>query len=301
MPPDEPRLSVVIPTLRRPDRLASVLESIARADRTPEEVVVVDGDPRRSAEPVARSSRWAFACRYEPSPPGLPRQRNVALGAVVGDVVCFFDDDVVVEPGVFGVLREIFASDEVVGATGRVVETETRAVVGKHSPVRAWIPGGSREGAFTRYGFPNRLVHLDRPQRIRFMHGSCMAVRAEVARKVGFDEALTGYALGEDEDFSYRVSSLGTIVYDPRIVVHHAKEGFGGRDLRAFNRTVVVNRAYLFRKNFAQTPLARLQFTALVAMLALHRAVNREWPGVVGLLEGWVRARAWSARQVRPA
>ena len=301
MQPEVIRPSVVIPTLKRPDRLTSVIRSLAACDPPPFEVVVVDGDPERSAEAVIGSEPLPLVCRYVPSRPGLPRQRNAGMDAAAGDVICFFDDDVMVEPNIFGVVRDVFSRDDVVGATGRVVETETRSIVGKHSPVRALIPGGAAEGSFTRYGFPNRLVHLDRRQRIRFMHGSCMIVRADVARRVRCDEALTGYGLGEDEDFSYRVSSQGTIVFDPRIVVHHAKEGFGTRDLRAFNRTVVVNRAYLFRKNFPQTAIARLEFTGLVVMLIVHRLLNREWAGAIGLLEGWLRARAWSKRQIAPA
>jgi GT2 family glycosyltransferase len=301
MPPEGPRFSVVIPTLGRPDRLMTVLESIAACDPAPLEAIVVDGDPERSGAEVVHARSVPLALRCVSSDAGSSRQRNVGMDAATGDVICFFDDDITVEPSIFAVLREVFFSGDVVGATGRVVEAETRAFVGKHSPVRAYIPGGGAEGSFTRYGYPNRLVHLDRRQRIRFMHGSCMTVRADVARDVRFDERLTGYALAEDEDFSYRVSSRGPIVYDPAIVVHHAKAGFGARDLRAFNRKVVVNRAYLFRKNFPQTVSARLQFSGLVAMLVLHRLVNREWTGAVGLLEGWARARAWSARERDPA
>jgi hypothetical protein len=70
------------------------------------------------------------------------------------------------------------------------------------------------------------------------------------------------------------------------IVVEHRKLGFGSADERRFGRLVVINRAYLFRKNFEQTPLARAQFGLLVAMLVGHRVVNREWRGARGLLEG---------------
>jgi hypothetical protein len=49
---------------------------------------------------------------------------------------------------------------------------------------------------------------------------------------------------------------------------------------------VVKNRTYLFRKNFRQTPLARLQFLLLLLKLVGHRALNREWSGALGVLEG---------------
>jgi hypothetical protein len=67
--------------------------------------------------------------------------------------------------------------------------------------------------------------------------------------------------------------------------VHHGG-GVGAVATAAFNRELVVNRAYLFRKNFAPTPLARAQFALMFALLLAHRAVNREWDGARGLLQG---------------
>ena len=49
---------------------------------------------------------------------------------------------------------------------------------------------------------------------------------------------------------------------------------------------VIRNRSYIFRKNFPQTPAARAQFAWLVLVLVVHRLVNREWRGALGLVEG---------------
>ncbi len=65
-------------------------------------------------------------------------------------------------------------------------------------------------------------------------------------------------------------------------MLEHRKLGFGSQDARPFGRRVVVNRAYLFRKNFPQTPLARLQFFFFVLGLIGHRLINREWRGARG-------------------
>lgn len=281
--------SVIIPTLRRPDELRDALRSVFECQPPPNEVVVVDGDIEgRSAEPVCQEFSGALSFHYVVSAPGLPRQRNVGLRVIHGAIACFFDDDVVVHPAVFAHLEGVFARPDVVGATGRVLEAERRQVFGKHSPWRLFLPGGGREGGFTRYGYPHRLVHLNQPQDIEFMHGSFMCVRTEIARHLLFDEALEGYALGEDEDFSYRLSRQGRIRYEPRARVQHRKKGFGTSDQRRFGRLVVENRTYLFRKNFPQTRLARLQFQILIAMLVLHRLLNREWAGALGLVEGWL-------------
>lgn len=271
--------SVLIPTLRRPDELRSTLESLLACRPPPDEVIVVDGDPGRSAEPVARD----LGVRYLTSEPGLTRQRNAALAVAGGEVVVFSDDDVRFDPSVFAVLTDVYR-EPLVGATVRVIEPDAHRIGGPRSRLRRLLLGG-REGTFTRFGYP-RYVVGDKPQDVEVMRGCFMTARRTAAEQVRFDENLVGYALAEDEDFSYRLSRLGRIRYRPEVTVEHRKTGFIERDERAFGRSVVLNRAYLFRKNFRRTPMARLQFSLLVAGLVGHRLVNREWRGAQGLVEG---------------
>ena len=178
-------------------------------------------------------------------------------------------------------------------ATGHVIEPESGRVGGP--PHRcAGCSSAAVAKARSRYGYPRYLRNLDEPRDVEFMQGCFMSARYSDAARVRFDEHLGGYALAEDEDFSYRLSRHGRIRYASNIVVvEHRKLGFGSQDARPFGRRVVVNRAYLFRKNFPQTPLARLQFFFFVLALIGHRLVNREWRGARGLLDGvaavWLR------------
>ncbi len=80
------KISVVIATRRRPEPLRETLESVGQTDPAPHEVVVVDGDEERSAEPVVREV--LPAARYLSSAPGLTRQRNLALREVTGTSSC---------------------------------------------------------------------------------------------------------------------------------------------------------------------------------------------------------------------
>ena len=284
------RFSVVIATKGRPDDLRATLESLSAADPAPHEVIVVDGDEDRSAEAVTAEAGGAA---YVHSQAGLTLQRNLGVEQASGDVVVFLDDDVEVEPALFAVLDRAYRDDSVVGATGKVVEAAPRRVGNKRSRARRLLFGGE-EGTMTRFGYPRRLQDIDTERDVEFMQGCLMTVRTEPAARLRFDERLTGYALAEDEDFSYRLSRTGRVRYLPDAVVHHKNTGMKSSAVRGFNRDVVVNRAYLFRKNFAATPLARAQFAGLVLVLVAHRALNREWSGVRGLLEGSVEA--WRTR-----
>ncbi len=290
------RFSVVIPTIDRVGKLRSTLESLRASDPGPAEVIVVDSDPDHSASELVSEFREPFpsALHYVHSAPGLTKQRNRGIEEATGDVVVFLDDDVEIAPDFFARLEPGYGDPAVVGATGRVVEPEPRRLGGPRSRLRRLLPGGGKEGTFTRFGYPRYLRRTDRPIDVEFMQGCFMSARREALERVRFDEELGGYALAEDEDFSYRLSRVGRIRYLPDIVDRHKKLGFHSKETREFGRLVVVNRSYLFRKNFRQTPLARAQFALLVLALVAHRLANREFRGALGLLEG--AREAWFGR-----
>ena len=288
--------SVIIATLGRSDALRDTLASVLATDPLPHEILVVDGAEDRSAvEVVEAFSEAPLPPRHVAAPRGLTKQRNRGVAEAEGDVVVFFDDDVEVPGNVFAVLARAYEDETVIGSTGRVIEPGGGRLVGKESGVRKLLFGGGAEGGFTRFGYPRRVIDPEREQDIAFMQGCFMSVRRNAAARVGFDEDLPGYGLAEDEDFSCRLSREGRIRFLPDAVVHHKNLGFGTRDARAFGRQVVVNRTYLFRKNFERTPAARLQFALFIGILLLHRLVNREWSGARGLLDGSLEA--WRARR----
>jgi GT2 family glycosyltransferase len=281
------RFSVVIVTNARPALVREAVSSAAEALPADSEVIVVDGDPGHSAEDVTRelADRFRARLRYIPSGGGTARQRNVGIDAASGEVVVLMDDDCTVEHGLFGALSSAYDDHDVVGATGRVKQAR-RARVGSSRGVRWLLLGGGRPGTMTSYGHRRPILAVERPCDVEYMYGPLMTARREIAAQVRFDERLGGYSLCEDDDFSYRVSRVGRVRYVPDAVVHHRETGRRTADQRYLERLRVIDRAYMFHKNFRQTPSARMGFAALIAVLCAHRALNGEWSGVRGLLDG---------------
>jgi GT2 family glycosyltransferase len=286
------RVSHVIATRGRPRPLRAALESSLADLPTDGEIVVVDGDPERSARGVVDELDRAGpggegTVRYLEGPPGLPVQRNVGIDAARGEVVVFTDDDCIVMPGLFDALTRAFTDCSVVGATGRVLEPhEDRIGSDAGSRLRWLVLGGGRQGTMTSFGFRRPIVDVERPRDVQFMPGALMSARRAIAAEVRFDERLSGYALGEDDDFAYRLSRRGRIRYVPAAVVHHRALGTRTMDRRVQDRLVIVNRTYLFRKNFQGPLRGRVGFAVLIVVLFAHRIVNREWQGVRGLIDG---------------
>jgi glycosyltransferase involved in cell wall biosynthesis len=284
-------LSLIIATKGRAGPLDAALESAAKALPAGGEVIVVDGDRERSAEAVTvrvESRHPTLDLRYVTSTPGAAVQRNVGIDAARGDIVAFVDDDCTFEPGLFEALLAAYRDPDVVGATGHVAGGSSGSRLGSNpnSRLRRLALGGGRQGSMSDFGFRRPIVDIEQARDVEFMPGPLMSARRSAAAEVRFDERLAAYSLCEDDDFSFRLSRHGRIRYVPSAVVRHQELGWSRKDRRELDRIQVVNRAYLFRKNFPQTLRARAGFAALMAVLCGHRVLNREWSGLRGLLEG---------------
>ena len=93
------RISLIIPTQRRPDGLRTAARSLFRqvdVDLAGLELVVVDNDQVPSAQAVvselARETSIPLIYVHEPEP-GVANARNAALGAARGEFIAFLDDD----------------------------------------------------------------------------------------------------------------------------------------------------------------------------------------------------------------
>ncbi len=92
------RVSVVIPTYRRPDGLARAIQSVlqqADIDDRSVELLVVDNDPDGSGQKALErfpDPRIPIRYIHEPSP-GVANARNAAIANIRSQLVAFLDDD----------------------------------------------------------------------------------------------------------------------------------------------------------------------------------------------------------------
>lgn len=208
------KVSLCIATYRRPDRLALLLDDLARQTRHPDELVVVDNDHDASAEAVvaARVARGLpFPVRYDRQPVkniSLTRNRSVALAS--GDWIAFIDDDERAPGGWLERLCEAAGDYQADGVLGPVVP-----IVPADAP--AWI----RRGRFYDWA---RMPSGQVVPRNRLRFGNVL-LRASLLRvDAPFDPAygLTG---GEDGDLLARLAQAGArLVWCDEATVHEPVE-----------------------------------------------------------------------------
>ncbi|MBE2318740.1 glycosyltransferase family 2 protein [Solirubrobacter sp. CPCC 204708] len=292
------RQSIVIVTKDRPALLADTLASLAGCAPQSAEVLVVDasdGEATRDVVGAAAAAHPALGLRYLRSAPGLCRQRNRGLDEAQGEIVVYLDDDVLLEPDALEQLLKPFEDPGVVGTTGKLVEPSSRRFSFKHSRLRCWLPGAGAQGTMTRSGYPNRVWSVDEWHTVETMSGCFMAARMDDARATRFDERLeapNGYAFLDDEDFAYRLAQRGRLIYTPEARLVHRATGLRTSRAREFNRRLVIRRHYTLEKSFSDRRGAHAHWWLMMAIHVVHRAVNTDWQGARGLLDGlWDVAR----------
>ncbi len=124
-----PAISIVVPTYRRPEKLARALGSIAQALSQPSEVIVIDDCPDGSAFAVARQFQAQYVHKAGRDR-GQSASRNIGLALARGRWLCFLDDDDFFMPqGLDRLLIAAEAGGQVVFGDYQAFNAEARAEV----------------------------------------------------------------------------------------------------------------------------------------------------------------------------
>jgi O-antigen biosynthesis protein len=275
-----PPVSVVVPTVDRPNALRACLEGLLAQSLPTFEIVVVDNAPDESGaravveslDPGTRTLRYEIERRR-----GASRARNRGLACASGEIVAFVDGDARPDPSwlaalVAAIEMRLDDGARPACATGAILPHELRA------ESQLWL---EEWGGFAK-GFERRV--FDRHERTTgsplypfaagtFGSGANMAFRTAVLRALGgFDVALgpgTPARGGEDlAAFVDVITSGSTIVYEPAAIVwheHHATEAQFRATIRAYGTGLL---AYLTR-HAARRPADALRMAfAMPAALA---------------------------------
>ena len=111
---EHPRISIIIPTCRRPQLLFECIESILNNDFTDFEILVVDQDPSQTlrsalSDKFNRDGRISYLFLAEAA---LDKARNVGVAHARGEILVFVDDDTEVEVSWLSAYAEAFSRVE---------------------------------------------------------------------------------------------------------------------------------------------------------------------------------------------
>jgi GT2 family glycosyltransferase len=282
------KLSVVVPTWRRPAELSRCLEGLAGQSRAPDEVVVV----------AREEDEKTWALLREPRPDGLPLRParverpgvlealRTGIEAVEGDVVAITDDDSIPRPDWIERMETALAGDERVGGVGG------RDFV--HQDGRVVEDGAPAVGRVRWYGrvLGNHHLGSGPPREVDVLKGVNVAFRRVAIADAQLPRDLrgSGAQVHWELDLCLAVKNAGwKLVYDPRIAVDHFpahrydEDRRRGRPLAALGNEVFNLTLVLLRRLPPGRAAVAFGYGVLVG--------TRDAPGLVTACERALRGR----------
>jgi GT2 family glycosyltransferase len=128
-------VSVVVCTYNRRKWLERCLAGIHALDPQPHEVIVVDGPSTDGTRELLQELHEERKVKLvsQTSLDGISAARNLGLGAVTGDLVCFLDDDAIPDNGWVGAIISGYDGNEVGGVGGPVQDMSGELAMGKNA------------------------------------------------------------------------------------------------------------------------------------------------------------------------
>ncbi|MFB7177274.1 glycosyltransferase family 2 protein [Streptomyces sp. NPDC056257] len=262
------RLGAVIITMgNRPDELKALLDSVARQEGDPVEVVVVGQGVEVTGLPEGVRSITL------PENLGIPGGRNVGIeafgpGGGEMDALLFLDDDGLLErTDTAELCRQAFTEDPGLGIVSfRIADPDTGETQRRHVPrLRASDPM--------------------RSSRVTTFLGGANAVRTKVFEQVG---ALPGefFYAHEETDLAWRALDAGWLIdYRADMVLLHPTTAPSRHAV--YHRMVARNRVWLARRNLP-APLVPVYLGVWLLLTLVRRPsapALKAWFG--GFREGW--------------
>lgn len=281
-------LSVIIPTLRRPDQLERAVRSVMAqvgAHARPDSLVVADNDPDASArDVVARlAAEAAFPIVYVHAPrPGVATARNIALAATDAELIAFLDDDEIASPDWLTALvetRETLGADVVFGP-----------IQGRAPSARPWQQP-YLERFFSRAG-PATDQRIDEP----YGCGNALFLRRTTLKGPTPFDVSADQSGGEDDTLFQALAGDGVVWgWASRAWVDEAAPPHRATLSYAFTR------AFAFGQGPSQTAARRRDWGGLMRWMAIGAGQSLVF-GTVAAAQ-WLTGRAgradWTDRAVR--
>jgi len=288
--------SFIIITKDRYDDIVECIKSILGQTILPIELIIVDASKTKKIRSVIRNllNKQNINFVYIYSKPGTGYQRNLGIRKAKGDIIFFFDDDVILDENYHQEVLNVYRSDrnKKIGGVGGVIKNFHRfSKTAKTYRKLFFLPTGEGNDDMLPSGSPNFTTKPKNIKEVRVLSGCNMSYRKDVLKDFKFDESLGGYALGEDADLSYRVSHKYKLVVTPFAKLEHKVSGISRITTTEFEEKHIVNSYYFFKKNIPQTNKNKIYFLWSRIGLIIHSIVQAikygDFGWIMGMLKGF--------------
>ena len=241
------KISVAIPTNGlRPESLQRLLGALAQQTDQPYEVLVIDAS--EDLRNIQNPGPWKFS-HIPAEEPNLPLQRWQAVSHTRGEIIAFFDDDVVPQPTYLERIARRYELDvdHTVGGVGGWLLHQPAPTNADRRSIRLALAGVKWNGILHRGGL---LKWWDEPPdceeiEVPCLSGPAMSYRTSVLRAIGpqpwlYDLYHRKIGRAEDVMLSSLVRRVGykLILLPANVAIHHAGEAGSAYASKGYDKGV---------------------------------------------------------------
>jgi len=273
-----PIISVIIPTLNRADVLAEMLESLLAQTAVPDEVIIVDQSQTDESKKMSENllnnynlnqqNTIKLTYIHNPTITGAAQARNIGIKKCFGDIVFFFDDDVVLNKDYIEETLKIYEQyPETAGVGGIILGCDSLKNIKNRLFNKLFYLGKFRDERNEIY---SNFINYTGPVPISRLSGGCSSYKRCIIEKELFDEKfdriLNGYSFGEDVDLSLRIIKSHTLLISPFARLVHKSQSYGTeRKTKSVSLYLeMTSLTYTFLKNSKSDILSYLQYSWLL-------------------------------------
>ena len=297
--------TLIICTYMRPNPLLKLLNSVKEQTLYPNEILIIDGSINDETKAIIAQNSFKNLTYFQVSTAhrGLTKQRNFGISktSVNAEVICFLDDDTVLEPEYFAEIINAYQSDPTITGVAGIAVNENRWT--KIEPNT--IYNRYQYFVFEGYVYPEGLRNIWRnylglqsdlpPGRMpEFSHGrTCgfpltgkiyevdlligmsFSFKRVVFENIKFSHYFEGYGLYEDADFSLRAQQFGKNVIATKAKLSHYHDQSGRPNKYQYGKMVTRNGWYVWRVKYPKPSLkAKFKWNAISILLIIIRFSN---------------------------
>lgn len=299
------KFSLIICTYMRPVALLKLLESVSTQTDYPDEILIIDGSRSEDTGRMLADNHFQSLKYFKVSDEdrGLTRQRNFGIRQVAEDVdiICFLDDDTVLDPHYFAEIKKAYTLfPDAMGVGGYITNEDHWEFVGPdyRPSIQEYFYDGWKKNDGSRFVLRKRLG-LDSDVKPGFMpefaHGRSVgflppsgkiyeveqlmggvsSFRKVIFEQFQFSTYFEGYGLYEDADFTLRVSKVGKLYVNTAAQLGHFHDSSGRPNTYFYGKMVVRNGWYVWRVKHPKPSIRSIiKWHAITILLLFIRLVN---------------------------
>nr|WP_315255394.1 glycosyltransferase family 2 protein [uncultured Flavobacterium sp.] len=299
------KFSLIVCTYMRPEPLLKLLQSVQEQTLYPNEILIIDGSTNQETELVLKQNHFDNLHYFavQPEHRGLTKQRNLGISKVnlSSEIVCFLDDDIVLEKDYFEQLLQAYQILPHALGVGGYISNETQwSFVGDNYiiPINEFYFDGWKRKDGSRFilrkklgldsdcppGYSSLYSHgrsvgflppSGKVYETEMLMGGVSSFRKGVFDTIQFSTYFEGYGLYEDADFTLRVAKTGKLYLNTAAQLNHYHDASGRPNQYRYGKMVVRNGWYVWRVKNPQPSLnAKLKWHIITILLTIIRFSN---------------------------